>query len=202
VGPHAHTLVYLIGAPGAGKTTLMQALVAKCQPYRALRPFGFTVLACPDSSEAAMLGITREGGFSGTDALSMSVQPKVEDWMRTAPYELVLGEGDRLGNVKFLSAMLNLNWRVNVAHLVASPDLLDIRCAERGSNQSATWRSGRATKVRRVGEWAATNAHGYLPLDAAAPAWVNAMRMVRRWSPLLRLNVHNNPPLLPLPEET
>jgi hypothetical protein len=201
VGPHAHTLVYLIGAPGAGKTTLMQALVAKCQPYRALRPFGFTVLACPDKSEAAMLGITREGGFSGTDALSMSVQPKVEDWMRTAPYELVLGEGDRLGNVKFLSAMLNLNWRVNVAHLIASPDLLDIRCAERGSNQSATWRSGRATKVRRVGEWAATNAHSYLPLDAAAPVWVNAQRVARKWPPLLRLDVHNDPPLLPLPEE-
>jgi hypothetical protein len=179
----------------------MQALVAKCQPYRALRPFGFTVLACPDKSEAAMLGITREGGFSGTDALSMSVQPKVEDWMRTAPYELVLGEGDRLGNVKFLSAMLNLNWRVNVAHLIASPDLLDIRCAERGSNQSATWRSGRATKVRRVGEWAATNAHSYLPLDAAAPVWVNAQRVARKWPPLLRLDVHNDPPLLPLPEE-
>lgn len=191
MGPHAHTLVYLIGAPGAGKTTLMHTLIQQCQTFRALRPFGFTVLACPDGSEAAMLGVQREGGFAGTDALSMSVQPRAEEWMRTAPYELVLGEGDRLGNVKFMAAMLNIGWRVNVVHLVAPPELLDARCAERGSNQSVGWRAGRATKVRRLGEWAQTNTHGYLMLDAAEPAFHNAQRMARYWPALWRLSKSN-----------
>lgn len=148
-------LVYLVGPPGVGKSTAMALLTRDCMPLGcALQPFAYDLLQGPDGTRAARLGANRPGGFSGTDALPMNVQPKAVSWLAVCPFKLVLGEGDRLGNVKFFQAALVLGWRLHLVGLTASQDELEFRRRVRGSNQNPTWMRGRQTKVDNVLSWA------------------------------------------------
>lgn len=147
-------LIYFVGPPGVGKSTTMRELTARCTRERVSRPFSYDVLTCPDEGRAIELGARREGGFSGTDALAMNVQPRVVEWLREREYPLVLGEGDRLGNAKFLSAASAAGWRVRVVALTLPFEQLDARCEERGSTQKLSWRRGRQTKVWNLVAWA------------------------------------------------
>jgi len=154
------TVCYLAGPPGAGKSTLMAALTAACtrQPFD--RPFAHDLLTGPYGYTAVELGRRRER-FPGTDTLSMAVQPQVLAWLDGAPAALILGEGDRLATLGFLTGAAQAGHRVHLFMLDAPGTLLDARCAQRGSTQSARWRAGRATKNARL---AAHAEHHGLPV--------------------------------------
>src|SRR5947208_9892815 len=98
-------LIYLIGAPGSGKSTVMAAATAHLHrtalPGRPARD----LLTDTTGPIAVELG-ARRGSFSGTDALPMDAVRHAEAWLRdTHPgAPLVLGEGARLGNARFLQA--------------------------------------------------------------------------------------------------
>jgi len=151
--PAARDLVYLIGAPGAGKSTLMAALTrnaeivatSTAQPKRVVWGMGRWV--------CCELGVRRPD-FPGTDALPMNVQPRAEAWMAQARYPLVLGEGDRLGNAKFLTACREQGWVIHLVYLEAPDSTLRLRRSARGSDQNEAWCAGRATKARNLASWA------------------------------------------------
>ncbi len=145
------TLVYVSGAPGSGKSTLMAHLTRACPRDTRLTPFAHDVLHLPagDGSTAVELGRRRET-FSGTDALSMSVQPRAVAFLTEWPGTLLLGEGDRLANMNFLGAAWRAGYTVHLIHLHTPQELLDERCAERGSEQNPQWRAGRVTKAIRL----------------------------------------------------
>lgn len=97
----------------------------------------------------------------------MAVQPVAIDWLASAPAPLVLGEGDRLATDGFLSALNTHCERWSLLWLDADPEIAEARRAARGSNQSAAWLRGRATKVARlVDRWAPR----VIRIDAAWPA--------------------------------
>jgi len=147
-------LIYFVGPPGVGKSTLMAGLTAACARQSVAHPFAYDVLTLPRAGGRAVeLGV-RRGAFSGTDALAMNVQPRVLSWLMEGDYQLVLGEGDRLGNRKFLDSVLHLDWRVHLVALTLPLADLDMRCLARGSHQSSSWRQGRQTKVWNLAEWA------------------------------------------------
>lgn len=152
--PARRTLVYLAGPPAAGKSAAMAALTAGCDRFPRPRPLPHDVLydRRTDAYLGAELGVRRDR-FSGTDALSMSVAPAARAWLAepTCP-ELLLGEGDRLAIMSFLSAAAAAGYQVYLVGLTAPAGLLDTRCAARGSAQNPTWRAGRATKARRLFE--------------------------------------------------
>ena len=141
-------LLYLIGEPGSGKSTLVRALTAG----RRCAQFGGTVshLDYDSIPAAAELGGRREK-FSGTDALPLNVQPKALAWLDGCPYSLALGEGDRLANGKFFHAVIDLGWELRVAFLNAPAEVFaarrSARARELGKEQSASWVAGRITKV-------------------------------------------------------
>lgn len=146
------SLVYLIGAPAAGKSTLMAAITQRCHRASRTRPFAHDVLITRDGAiVGAELG-RRRGAFSGTDALSMSVSPLACKFVADKQFPLVLGEGDRLAHLKFLDSAADAGLDVYVVYLDADRALLDQRAKQRGSTQNAAWRSGRATKARRLHE--------------------------------------------------
>jgi energy-coupling factor transporter ATP-binding protein EcfA2 len=144
-------LLYLIGVPGAGKSTLFKELT-RLQPS-APRKHPFAHIYYP-MINAVQLGADRPG-HSGTDALSMSVQRTACAWLDTRPADYVIAEGDRLGNSKFFEWCVDNGIELTVVHLYVTEDLADARRKQRGSDQNAQWLKGRVTKVEGLAErWA------------------------------------------------
>jgi dephospho-CoA kinase len=152
-------MVYLIGEPGIGKTTLMRELTGRLGPaVEMTKPLAHRL-------GAGWLELGRQRGtFSGTDGLSMSVQPLAVAWLRTLPSRLVLGEGDRLGNASFME-MVGVYADVRLAALTAPPEVGEERRRNRPQQFTfnPTWVKGRISKVERQLERAD------LVLDARRP---------------------------------
>lgn len=157
-------LLYLTGQPGSGKSTLVQHLTAGLALSGYAQPFQRIEY---EPSGVVELG-GRRAGFSGTDVLSLSVQPRVVSWLTEARPGLVLAEGDRLANGKFFAAVLDIGYDLAIARLVVSANVASSRRQSRaialGSNlQAPSWIAGRVTKNRRIAdEWGAR----VLDLDA------------------------------------
>jgi hypothetical protein len=144
-------LTYVIGEPGVGKSTAVNGALAGLDFARMDLPFQHHWLTAGASTRllGAYLG-RRDGLFQGTDGLSLSVQPRVLDWLRQYPTGWVIAEGDRLANTSFFRAVEDIGWTLHVVALVASDCTLDVRRAERGTHQNPTWLAGRRTKVRNL----------------------------------------------------
>lgn len=147
-------LTYLIGEPGVGKTTLLTAITDGLPGMAVRRPFARTVYDCG----VVALGEAR-AVFGGTDTLSMSVQPKVVEWAELPDFDDIVGEGDRLANGKFFTAMRDIGYDLCIVHCVAPQEVAVERRVMRAAHhsidqQDATWLAGRQTKVRNLAaEW-------------------------------------------------
>lgn len=148
--------VYLIGGPGVGKSTVMQSLLEGWTPGDYTR---FTVremfghwLEHEVLGVAAYLGKLRPE-YPGTDALSRSVQPHAVSWVATLPMlglSWVFGEGERLGNAGFLTALAEQT-RLRVIHLVASPEIAEERRLHRaGKVMTPTYCKAKTTQAANV----------------------------------------------------
>jgi energy-coupling factor transporter ATP-binding protein EcfA2 len=149
-------LLYITGIPGSGKTTLMQALTADAAKHvQYMKPFGLINHEWPNGTVIWEIGATRAGGFGGTDALGMSVQPKVVDWLGWQRPERVIAEGDRLGNTKFFNAVVGLGYYLRIVVLEIPEDVAlrrrTARAAALGTKpQNEVWVKGRTTKVQNI----------------------------------------------------
>lgn len=146
-------LLYMIGYPGAGKTTLCKRLLSGIDYgcYGTVNaPFAHTVYR----NCAVQLGVDRDP-FGGTDTLPLNVQPVAIAWLlATSDVRAVLGEGDRLANEKFFKAVKDAGWQLDVVHLTCDRDEAARRRAAR-SKQNESWVKGRITKVDRLARaWA------------------------------------------------
>lgn len=164
-------LVYLIGGPATGKTTLTAAIFHGW----ATRP-GPTIgrLRTTEHTYGPItvveLGAPRDT-FGGTDALPMNVQPDAVDWISRQPAPAVYAEGDRLANDGFLTAARDAGYTVSLFHLSVDRDTLTAR--RRHRTQDPTWVTGRDTKAARLADrWEATR------LDGTADPGANAARVL------------------------
>lgn len=151
-------LTYLIGEPGAGKSTLM-AHLTRSIPYEELEwPFAHRVYG----HVVWELG-KRRPDFPGTDALAMNVQPAVLSWLAANKPPLVIAEGDRLGNSSFLNAVVGMGYALHT-YVLLGEEAADLHRRLRGSRQDEKWVRGRRTKVFNVAA-----AFGSTTLPAGAP---------------------------------
>ncbi len=155
--PEFH-LSYLIGEPGTGKSTLAAHLTRALQHADRDKPFAHRLYL---QSGVHELG-KRRPDFPGTDALSMSVQPTVLEWMERARPFWVFAEGDRLGNGSFFAAASELGYQVRIWALVGE-EAAALHRRLRGSEQDDQWIAGRRKKVYNILE---SGAHPVYRLDA------------------------------------
>jgi hypothetical protein len=148
--------ILIIGAPGVGKTTLANTVLARLNmTYSTCKLLEEGLVKFRRYSGGAfgtwdVLGVFgSDGGYAqGTDRLSMGVQPKFAEWLPQA--ENLLIEGDRLANAKTVDALQEAGYKVYVISLSAGAKVRNARYAERESNQSLTFIKGRLTKVQNL----------------------------------------------------
>ena len=138
-------LIYLIGLPGCGKSTVMKTFMERIGTFTTDRPID--LLDSHIHRNVRVLGKYEEGEtFSGTDRLSMAVSPKAVEYFSTNPDEIFIGEGDRLNNKKFFDTFED---KV-IIHLTVSDEERQRRYDERGSDQSDKFIQTVRTKCNNI----------------------------------------------------
>lgn len=141
--------LYVIGEPGSGKSTLVQAMIGRTEAVpNDDGPFAFTMYG--SRPPVIELGRRRKE-FPGTDALAMNVQPKVQEWLGSMKASAVLAEGDRLANPKFFDYLIAEGWQLVIARIRIRHETAAARREARGSAQDETWLRSRRTKVDKLG---------------------------------------------------
>lgn len=134
-------MLYIIGEPGSGKSTLIKYLTRGLSYEDGRSPFAFRRYDCGVWELGA-----RRAEFSGTDALALNVQPAVERTLEAIRPEFVIAEGDRLANAKFFRFAIGMGYDVHLVHLEGM-EVAAVQRRLRGSEQDETWVKGRRTKV-------------------------------------------------------
>jgi hypothetical protein len=145
---------YIIGPPGVGKSTAVSSAIRLLNwgtPRLIMKPFAHEVYT---DVAAIHLGKHRDNGFPGTDTLSLGVNPKAVEFIAGCPAKIVVGEGDRLANKRFLTTCADYS-PLTLVTLVAPPGVSHQRMVNRAEQrgvapQKESWWAGRYTKTSNL----------------------------------------------------
>ena len=137
------------GNPGSGKSTLMKRVIEYYTPEK--KYDAFKLVPYLQNNKIYILGKYDEGEvFSGTDRMSMAVQPEAIKFLASLPADsIVLYEGDRLFTASFLEDCAE-KYDLKIIHLTTTVEVREERYKERNSNQNVTWLQGRETKINNI----------------------------------------------------
>ena len=114
------------------------------------------------------LGYDRET-YGGTDALAFNVQPKVIEWLSACTTPLLIGEGDRLANDAFFTAVQKQGWELTIAHIKVKELVALKRMTQRGSDFNPAWVRRTMTKVDNLAaRWNVVTINGNLKTNYVA----------------------------------
>lgn len=147
-------MIYLVGQPGSGKSTLMRRLTQGYDRVPADIPVPHDQLVEGVTGAVTHAEIGRQrGDFSGTDALASSIITRAEPWILSRPYPVMLAEGARLGNHRFLSAAAEgYDVLLVVLDHADAQAWHEIRSKQLGKFQNEGWVKGRLTVSRNLAD--------------------------------------------------
>jgi len=164
-------VVYVIGLPGSGKTTMVERAVDLLAEHPVVIIDRGTVPHVRLDYWLWHIGRPR-ADFGGTDTLSMSIQPRAIRWLDEIRHEcdVLVGEGDRLANAAFFAACPELT----IVHLDVPLELARFRANVRADQmkrprQNESWWKGRATKVANL-----VRTHRVETFDGTLPSYLLA----------------------------
>lgn len=147
-------IIYVIGAPGSGKTTLTEAFTQDWKDSANHEdPIKFRTHHT-EHGDALSLGWLRPA-FGGTDTLGNTAILAIEPWLPNIAkdYSIIYGEGDRLANARFFDLCKHIG-DFYLFYLDTDPALCEQRRIQRsaitGKTQNPTWVKGRETKHRNL----------------------------------------------------
>ncbi len=137
------------GEPATGKTTLVRKFLGSLtEDFSKVEKFG--VLRYHQVGKIVVLGdYSGDGLFSGTDRLSMSVQPDASKFVMEAKDLVIVFEGDRLFNSKFLELCQDVS-NLSVMILRAPAATINFRHHDRKDTQNEQFIRSRQTKVDNI----------------------------------------------------
>lgn len=151
------SLIYIVGEPGAGKSTALAAATADWRRFPQTAPLAHDLLVGPhDVIEAVELGKRREA-FSGTDALPMNAITKAEQMLARPPAPVIIAEGARLGVRRFFEHAVSLGYEVTLYNLTTP--YAEKQRGERGAEQKESWVKGARTRAANIASAAITGVH-------------------------------------------
>lgn len=143
-------VLFIVGAPGVGKTTLSRALLGMGKNGEL--PPGSYLNASPKWTVTPKLlaaGHYTGATFDGTDRLpytgAMDALGWWKQWILRNGNRPTVIDGARMASANALGWLREAGADVRCVHLVAPQDVLDERRAGRASNQNDAWMRGRAT---------------------------------------------------------
>lgn len=145
-------LIAIIGVPGTGKSTVMKEFM-KSYEWETDKPIDLVEshITQTENGTVRIIGKYEEGEtFSGTDRLSMAVQPKFLEFLDQSEDAVVMFEGDRLTSNQVFKTAQGLGYDLQIIHLEVSNSERQRRYEERGSEQDEKFIRGRMTKVANV----------------------------------------------------
>ncbi len=147
------TILWIVGEPGVGKTTLARAYLAThgsaLWEHQSPKWTGFGRL----NSTAAGAGWWRGTAFDGTDTLAISqIKPAMQYWAeQLLGVQVAVLDGDKLSNAGAVEVAIRQDTRL-VCCFIGGPEEAEKRRFARGTIQNPKWVKGRQTKAFRFFE--------------------------------------------------
>ena len=142
-----HSVVYVVGGPATGKTTLVRSFLDKFYLYLIPKP-KWTI-----SGHVCAAGHYGNGKFDGADTIPFNgAMDALRFWKENDAFRcnLTFLDGDRMSNQKSLKYVSSFS-QVICIHLSLDEEVRLMRSKSR-SNQNEAWAKGRVTKSRRFYE--------------------------------------------------
>tara|TARA_R110002012_G_scaffold264018_1_gene447270 strand:+ start:326 stop:868 length:543 start_codon:yes stop_codon:yes gene_type:complete len=144
-------LIAIGGQPAVGKTTLVKKFFTE---YKTWKSFKYKKLYGHYNEELNLIILgkySKSEMFSGTDKLSMAVQPDFDEFLDLKDLDYnVLFEGDRLFNLKSLKRAKQIK---DLHVFIVESVHTKTRHIDRNDSQTEKFIKGRVTKVNNIKNW-------------------------------------------------
>ncbi len=141
-------VLFLVGAPGVGKTTLVREILSGSRLELIAKP-KWTLAG----SDACAAGHYMGAPFDGADTIPYNGAAAFDYWQEHLSVRaLTILDGDRFSNSTALAWWVDVGVRVCCARLVLLESEAQARRDARGSAQNPSWVKGRTTKAARFAD--------------------------------------------------
>lgn len=135
-------IIAIGGEPATGKTTLMKRIIKDNMPFKRIK---YKLLRAIKNEEMCIVGIYDNSMFSGTDKLSMAVQPDFINFVNKCDSKTILFEGDRLFNQSLFDKLM-----CDIVVIQADKEVVHNRHIERKDTQTEKFIKAKRTKISNI----------------------------------------------------